>query len=302
MDFDNDLNLYNDSLNPPRGCGKKKHDAFYGEGGGFSSSGALNVWTWLLGDGIDNNVALEIPARQVVAIDPILTVLFKSFMIPTQANIMIPEEAEPLYDKLLTAMKSPGVADHVGANNYTAYEFALETMMYGPSRRIPKRTAKTLAEIISLLGPIPMMFTHSKVPVFKNILHAAEAIKIFHEISDRYYYNRNLYWDPSWTQELWGMYARRNQQPGDDHFMVVVLSMLSDIEQGNMPEKHLAFFKSLAYREQTFGLSWLTRVSYTLPKEGEPEEDIYEIPGLNVIDLDACGELDAILEESNERT
>ena len=67
MDFKNDLNSYSDNPNPTRGCGKKKHDAFYGEGGGFYSNGALNVWTWLLGDGIDNNVALEIPARQVQA-------------------------------------------------------------------------------------------------------------------------------------------------------------------------------------------------------------------------------------------
>lgn len=292
--------------NPPRKCGTKKHDSFYAEGGELEIGGALRIWTWLLGNGMEDNVFLEVPARQVVAIDPVLTVFFKSFMYPTDAKIVIPEELEELYDRLNLAMKSPGVADHVGANYYTAHNFASEVRTLGPSRRIPKKTARYLAEIISIMGPIPMLFTHSKIPVFKDIHQLNEAINIFHEVTNHYLYDTTLFWEPTWMADDWGMYARRDQMPGDDHFMLPILSMIDDIDSGIIEDERIEdFFKSLDYVEQTLGLSWLTKVTYTLPKDDNPlayDDDIYEIPGLNILDLDAVRELDVIIEDANERT
>ena len=89
--------------------------------------------------------------------------------------------------------------------------------------------------------------------------------------------------------------------------MIPILATLGDLDEG-IGHAHIVtdmmrdFFDSLTYTEQPFGLSWLTKISYTMPQEGEPEEDIYEIPGLNIIDLDAYRKLDVILEDANERT
>lgn len=285
--------------NPPRKCGTKKSNAFYGEGGGFSPTGSLNVWTWLLGDGMEQTIAFEVPARQIIPIDPVLTVFFQSYMFPTNARIVIPPEAEELYDKLLASMKSPGVADHVGANFYTPWDFAIETRIYGASRRIPKKTAKQLAELISLLGPLPIAFTHSKIPVFPTTAHRQAAVELaieYAKLDDYFLKGDHLYWGPSWTQKDWGMYAREYQMPGDDHFMLPVLRLLDGFENNEeFTEKdHPTLYNKvkdtisdLDFVEQTFGLSWLTQISYTLPDEGEPEEDIFEIPGLNIIDLKA---------------
>ena len=287
--------------NPSRKCGSKKHDAFYAEGGDFSEDGALNTWTWLLGDGLENSIFLKVPARQVVAIDPVLTVFFKSFMYPTNADVVIPGELEERYERLNLAMKSPGVADHVGANNYTAHNFYVETSLYGPSRRIPQKTAKYLAEIISLMGPIPMLFTHSKIPVFRDKIEMISALQVIQD--DFMEISQSAYWLPSWEYEQWGMYARRGQWPGHDHVLIPILAFIDKLEDGLIEDdKAKDFFKSLTYTEQTLGLSWLTKITYTLPEAGELGEDILGIPGLNIIDLDAYQEINAILEGANERT
>ena len=108
-------------------------------------------------------------------------------------------------------------------------------------------------------------------------------------------------------KEDWGMYARRNQMPGDYHSMLPILSMIDDLEDGELLNDEFfpgveGFFDSLTYTEQTLGLSWLTKITYTLPEEGEVGEDVYGIPGLNIIDLNIHQEIDEILEAVNERT
>ena len=46
------------------------------------------------------------------------------------------------------------------------------------------------------------------------------------------------------------------------------------------------FFKNVSFVEQPFGLSWLTKVTYTLPDDVlETQDSIFDIPGINILDL-----------------
>lgn len=149
--------------------------------------------------------------------------------------------------------------------------------------------AKVLSKLISIHGPVPMMFTHSQMPMFR---HKAELGLALDHVSDMYQIDCNsLYSGPTWTHDNWGLYAREGQWTGHNHFMPPVLAAIDHVEKLSPLEDREAFlrarsfFRSLYYEEQPFGLSWLTRVSYTLPLEGTPDEDVLDLPGVNVIDL-----------------
>ena len=59
--------------NPSRGCGTKKEDGCYGEGPEEAEGGILRGWSWVLGDGINNVIPLNIPPLIMVICNPAAT-------------------------------------------------------------------------------------------------------------------------------------------------------------------------------------------------------------------------------------
>jgi hypothetical protein len=297
--------------NPPRKCGgSKMTNAFYAEGGDLSPDGSLYPWTWLLGNGISETIFLEIPPRQIQLLNPILTVLFKAFMPPSGPRVPIPEDKRWLYDHLTNAMKTPGIGDHVGAQYYTPWNFAAETAELAASRRISPQMAKALGIAISTYGPLPMMFTHNEIPAFR---HEAEVAAMMLHVSNcmdvRF---DELYHQSTWTHDNWGMYARRGQWVGNNHFMIPVLWFLDELrlnwkkhKDKDCWKKAKKFFRGIRFTEQTFGLSWLCKVTYTMPGDNnELDEETLEIleniPGINVLDLAQLNETAEVEHEKVE--
>lgn len=280
--------------NPPRKCGRKLPDATYGEGGDFSLDGALSPWTWMLGDGLEKYISLsdgDVPPRLPVSINPIMSIMTLGFVPGYGPDIEMPQDAQQEYERLSYALKTPGIADQVGDNHYSAFEFFEETVLYGPSRRIPKRLAKTLSRTIADHGPIPMIFVHRKIPVFQN--EKQRDIATIERGMGLYDWTRQA--DdmiPTWEKEGWGMYARRNQDAGHAHYMARILWVIDEIKnnwESHKDEENWRhakdFFGKLRYVKQTFGASWLCKISYTLPLDGDPDEEMLELPGINLIDL-----------------
>lgn len=274
--------------NPQRGCGFKVENAFYLEGE-IRPGGSLHSWVWCLGDGLEDVAPVAVPPRAIVGANPAASIVEGTL---TENPYEPAEWNADLYERLLQSMPHQGVADHVGANNYSAWSFAQETSWHGASRRVPPAQAKALGLYIFENGPIPALYTHSRVPAFRNETERERAIVFTRDL-----YNTDFtdYWirEASWQNTGWGMYARKNQDRGEAHYLIPVLRMVDklDCHWGSVSDLDVwqeakAFFDSLRYVEQTIGLSWLTRVSYTLPtNEKERSELVKEIPGLFLIDL-----------------
>lgn len=278
--------------NPERGCGKKKRDAFYLEGGLPSKSGNVWAWTWCLGDGIDDIAPLAFPARQITYINPPACLATQS-IVKADDHYIPAEWDEELYVKLCESMKAIGVGDHVGSKFYSAASFARETNEFGLSRRVTKKMALAYAAIIQQFGSFPSLLTHSRVPVFRSVAERQQALDIALNIWPEFD-SEHLHFDATWRVENWGMYSskRKRQYNGKHSFMVPVLNAVSGLDRDWNLHQHnplwqeaREFYKELMYQEQTIGLAWVLRVTYTLPKDQQVDKSLFDVPGLRFLDL-----------------
>lgn len=276
------------SCNPHRKCGRKKTDSFYLEAdiAGEDEEGTLRPFTWVLGDGLDKTIPMTIPPRKTIFLNPAAT-LSELELVRIEDGFDINER----YYRMLEKTRDLGIGDHVGANNYSVWSFANEVIEYGPGRRITPQEAQMYAEILQVHGPFPMLFTHSRMPIFENEEQLEEA---FHIVDDTI---GIPLWGPlevtaTWDHQDWGQYAR--QSSGFFHPMRLILVVLDAIDkQWKMNKDQPAyiaakkFFEDVSFVEQPFGLSWLTKVTYTLPEDVRETPDIiFDIPGINILDLE----------------
>lgn len=286
--------------NPARGCGTKQHDAYYMEGD-VGAGGALWAWTWFLGDGLDNYIWIspkDVPVRGTVVANPAACIIEQVFIkgeVPYEADLILKD----YYRDMLTRTRHIGSADHVGSKYYSAWEFALETREYGPSRRITKKMAKVFAELFMKYGPFPMLFAH-KLPVFNSQSQRDHVLEAVQACTTETINWQGKWFDACWEYGEWGQYAREGQDNGYRHFMVPVLQAIGEWERSmslvpdGYVDEHWARakeqFKKLRYIEQVFGASWMTGITYTLPKEGDKDraaEKAQEaIPGIEILDID----------------
>jgi hypothetical protein len=138
------------------------------------------------------------------------------------------------------------------------------------------------------------MFTHSRVQVFRDEAERDEAIQWAKDLVEPIMsYN---YLEATWHNPNWGMYTGgdNDQFQGINHYMIPIFWVIDELET-NWREKKKEegwiegkeFFDSLRYAEQPFGLSWFTQMTYTLPEDGVVPDDIYQIPNIHILDLDA---------------
>lgn len=299
--------------NPARGCGHKRPGGFYAEGGEIGIGGALNAFTWLLGDGLahsPHNIMTRIPPRQMVIGNTYAALLegeFVDYLVPYEPRF---EDTGRLVE-LKKRVPPFAIFDHVGSNHYSPFSFAEECMKYGPSRRIPPDIAKML-----LLGPevkrkgkageaekgrkeqreggmlpIPIIFTHSKMPVFKSQAQKTEVLELAECIIDGYESDKK-YHGATWQKEDWGLYAKFKDL-GHDHYLPAILSIFhvldnewSRVKNSPLWQQAKEVLGKVERVEQVFGASWICQVSYVLPKDNEPVHDfVNELDGLNILDL-----------------
>jgi hypothetical protein len=304
--------------NPSRGCGSKVPDSYYLEGDDIAldGSGMFWAWTWFLGDGIEDFILVsksQLPPRSTMVANPAATIIEKTLVrgdYPYEPDI----KNRWKYTEITTATMRIGSADHVGTNNYTPWSFAKETNKLGASRKITKEMAKVFAEIFQEHGPYPMLFSHSHIPVFESIEQRDEMISLSSEslaysldmqaLADEFPIEER-WLGPTWERPSWGQYSFKNQEPGFQHFMVPILIAMHDMKRNHTDEKHWSkvrkAYSKLRFTEQIYGASFMTKVTYTLPEEGKTiaaQEAEHEVPGVELLDLDAYEEEKRMANES----
>ena len=296
-----------ENANPERGCGTKTAGATYAEGPEESAGGVLNRWSYLLSDGYLDFMPISVPPRQMVIINPAATIYTRSLV-----KTVLPGFGERFedklasgYTKLLKKTKNQGVADHVGEKYYSAHSFAQEIKHYGPSRRIPKSIAERLIEIIWQRGPIPMIFTHNRMPIFKGSEQVAQAVdhvrKCLGHFSSGEYGTDWYEWGPTWRHEDWSQYS--DGYHGYNHVLVDVLELIHELDNNWRKRKKEPFFEEakefftgLRYVEQAFGAAWLGRITHCADKDGNYDEDFLKMRDkhggvmVNLIDLNELEE------------
>lgn len=284
--------------NPSRGCGTKKHDAFYLEGA-VGAVGDLYAWTWCLGDGLDDSILLALPPRQESFINPAATITSGELYLAD--DVYVPAEYDhALYGRVLQSTRNIGIGDHVGSQNYSAYGFAKECGVYGPSRRVSRETAMRYAALMEELKRagkshcLPIMFTHSRVPVFVSEWERKMAYQI--ALLFGWYdglWQADSHPEACWLVDDWGMYSRHDQYPGNRSQMIPILAVVEGIDREWSAHRHdrqwqeaRAFYDTLAYEDQPIGLSWITHVTYVLPADGRFDPELLNVPGLQFLDLE----------------
>lgn len=283
------------SENPERGCGTKAPGGIYCEGPSSSAEGVLRTWAWLLGNGYSECIPLTIPPRQMIVINPAATIAICAVVKDRQPYFE--DLTEAAYMHLLQATKNQGVADHVGEKYYSAHSFAEETKRHGPSRRIPKSIAKRLLEIVWSRGPIPMLFTHNRMPIFDSLEDLDRATEhAMYCLGLNSTHDEDINWDPTWQHPRWSQYIEGYR--GDDHILIPILRLLDELDNDWRNKKSIPayvdakeFFSEVRFVEQAFGASWMKKITHCAEENGTYDEEILEMQQfygkqmVNTIDL-----------------
>lgn len=289
---------------PKRGCGMKASNAFYLESDLPGPLGRMWAFTMINGGLYQHIPLLTVPPRAVEAVNVAATIMLTEKISLSPPFKPVGAYERNLYPQILNSTRDVGIVDHVGKDAYSAWSFAEEINKFGPSRRTTEQMAKVVGELIQSYGPVPIMFTHSRIPVLRNEADILEFIRLLkplvtakenqEALPDNWF---EVPTTPVWQDPTWGQYVReRNQHAGTNHIGTFLLSTVDIIERNFDAERQkdlnwqlmASFLRDLRYYEQMFGLSWVTRVTYTLPKDGkaEAEHKVKEtIPGVDILDL-----------------
>lgn len=276
--------------NPPRGCGQKKKGGYYLESDG-SPFGMLHKWVYIHGDGIEggDNPYAAIPPRRSVYGNLAASLMFGEFVSnDVPLDVAATWAGFPALQEFYAGLRARGceeaLFDHVGSNNYSAYSFQREVLEYGPSRRVTQQMAEELAK----KTPIPIVFTHSRIPVFRDEAHRETAVALGRWFADVVYSTM-----PTWFAPKWGLYAR--QETGSGHYLDMVLRIVDRLDRdaknvaGNeLYEEAKAVLADARYVEQAFGATWITRVTY-VHQDGEDKAAVAAAmaqKGIQTLDLE----------------
>jgi hypothetical protein len=255
--------------NPRRGCGTMKEGGFYGRGD-ISPNGTLNAWTWALGSHLLGalNYAVTVPARQM-GVCNLPATLYTGRLVNGASGLApldLPES--------IKALPIGAVIDHIGSAHYTPWQFAQEVRALGPSRRIPENVAKVIAKHT----PIPIVFTHSHMPLVPDDEKIAGPLKDWANVPDDAFYG------PTPFMEGWGL--NHGDKKGEEHWIIPILralDLLGVTGENSLLKSGLGgdVTAQLLMTEQIIGISWITRCVYIAP-EGETDERLSEIEAAGI--------------------
>lgn len=251
--------------NPERGCGQLKEGGCYARGD-MSPGGALKAWSWVLGEHIINgdNLTVTVPPRQMQIIKLPETLATRRIVLATdELTIEFPRyEDDPLAN-----LPKLALLDHVGSSYYTPFSFFSEVLREGTSRRIPQHVAKQIAP----LCPIPILFSHSWLPLMDKTI-VEDVIEWSNPSRDLH---TTLQYEPTFEQTGWGIY--RDKGIGKDHWIIPTLEAMNRIADGKSDVHLTKIFPSIIAEntlitEQIFGISWITRAVYITTGDETPED------------------------------
>ena len=268
--------------NPQRGCGQLKEGGFYARGD-VGTGGTLSSWTWTLGEHVigGKNLNISVPARQMQVINLPATL---------HRRQMSTEAVELFADNPLAKLPAYALLDHIGSEYYTPWSFMLECSQHGPSRRIPQNIANAIAKHC----PIPIVFTHTWLPVV-----------------DEHYWADLCQWtapgvapalwttEPTYEVTEWGI-RRDDWHGGLDrngliHWIIPTLRQMH--EAGGGKEKHLSqimpaeLAENTLLSEQIYGISWITRCVY-IASENDNDQTLEELMQAGIEPVRAAAESD----------
>lgn len=288
--------------NPERGCGTKKEGGFYAEGT-TSPNGALSLWTWILGTCTEAglNCFVSPPARKVVQGNLAASLVMGEFVsndVPFERRIGSEKNYLGKQYATLKRQAAPvALFDHVGSKFYTPHEFMKEVRELGPSRRITPQVAEEIAK----MTPIPVVFTHSDIPLFRDEAERDAVVELAAGLLSEYDQDQVRYL-PTWMSPEWGLYSSCKDR-GDDHYLRQILGLLSRLKrQPRLIDTSEAWAALAAvmgranFQEQPFGATWITKITY-VKRRDDPADiaDKMAKKGIQTLilsdeELDAAGE------------
>lgn len=252
--------------NAPRGCGNLVPGGYYLSSVGCTSAmGALQAVTFPFGDGLRDVVYCgSVPSRGMLLINPAATFTARSVVL-TEAPVQFSGEQDELYGRLGNAVLTEGLIDHVGSRHYSAASFATELHERMPNRRVHPDLARKIADKL----PLPAIFTHAQIPVFRDGDEIEQAFDYCYRFIEE---DRQFHYGANWRREGWGVFA--SQDDGRDHFLMPVLGMLGKLRRDWQHMHHVpwwqeakAFFDGLQYAEQPFAISWFVQAIRIVDEE-----------------------------------
>lgn len=293
--------------NPIRGCGTKAEDACYGESPPPNPNGLLDPWSWLFGDGFSDLLVLTVPPRKMIVCNPAATIYLRELERDSVPTFNSRAKAEG-YARMLQRTKNTGIADHVGQEAYSVISFYKETIVHGISRRMSRQTARELSTYMWNYGPLPILFTHNRIPVFDDRQHLGEAIKVIDpclEYGNLLAEDEKVTYIPTWEEEDWSQFTfgKPYGSHGNIHHIIMyMLLVVEDLDRNwrvhsNRPGYQDArdFFKDIRFVEQAFGMTWMDHITMTADVNGEWDDEVQEMEhkfGKNIIKLIDLSELE----------
>lgn len=241
--------------NATRGCGNKKPGRCYGESS-MGPGGILNLWTWFTDSGLSGlTLPLEgAPKQGMLEINPRLSLLWRTVVTYAQ-GLVIERDSPPDMPAHLERLGNYALLDHVGENNYpSGWDFVAEVLRLGPSRVIPAG----IAVEASKHTPFPIIFSHSRVPVFASTEPLEEYIV---EALDEEPNNLRLasclhYADWGMYVDDWDGWDTRGNQDRPNAPAQALAKILEGIG------RHGLSYPGYTMREGLVGASWITKVTY----------------------------------------
>lgn len=259
--------------NPTRGCGTLKQGGFYARGTS-GPGGILLQWTWLLGHMWDGegakNLTWEVPPRAMQIINLPFSIYHETIV--QDLDLVKLADTQPF------TLPTLALADHVGSNHYTSWQFAQECQAHGPSRRIPRAIAAQIAQ----MTPIPIVFTHDWMPLSPG----AGFIPLIEWTNDA----ALRYEGPTWEREGYG-FTIRDTYDGSDHWVLPVLQAMHEQAGGHVKglEKIMpvTLTEFIVTTEQALGVSWINEVQYIVEgNETDEELEQLTLDGIEPVQLE----------------
>lgn len=239
-----------------RGCGTLKKGGFYAQGKP-RSNGMLANWTWLLGTGLMTDACtgdqpiITCPPRQIMVFN-----LLGSLMTGQRLQDY-PEDMVSWFNQH-PGIPAKALLDHAGSIHYpNPAEFAEEVMARGPSRKIPQSLARTLVKYT----PLPIVFTHSTIPMAEDAEQRTEIVNHLSRDTDWYETPKEIIVSPTWVQPGFGFTVRDNRGWGNDHWQTILMQEVSAD----------SYLEILQGTETIFGVSWITEITYVAKDDDNPD-------------------------------
>jgi hypothetical protein len=166
------------------------------------------------------------------------------------------DERQAMYVKLVNVVGKQGIFSRVPAKRFSAGRFAEEYAKGRVTRVVPRSVAEELAAKL----PLPIFFTHGRIPLFRDEEQRDEARELVEWLTGKTGSLR-----ATWTRPGWG--PGPEDDHGDDHYLQGVLKVVDRLDWNwtavadcDMWQRARRFFKAVKFVEQVFGASWITQI------------------------------------------